>query len=70
MAQRVKNPTVMAQVIVEVWVSSLTRQSGLKDPVLPQLQLGFNPWPGNLHMVLVEVGEGWITLSLMLLASQ
>ena len=21
----------------------------VKDPVLPQLQLGFNSWPGNFH---------------------
>ena len=54
MAQRVKNPTVMAQVIVEVGVSSLAWQRGLKDPVLPQLQLGFNPWPRNFHRLQVQ----------------
>ena len=25
--------------------------SGLKDPVLPQLWLGVNPWPGNIRML-------------------
>ena len=26
------------------------QHSGLKDPVLPQLQHVFNPWPGNFHI--------------------
>ena len=42
MAQGVKNPTAVAPVAVEVQVGS---HSGLKDPALPQLCLGFNPWP-------------------------
>ena len=28
--------------------------SGSKDPALPQLQLEFNPWPRNLHMLWVQ----------------
>ena len=37
--------TAAARVAVDVWVQFLARHSGLKDPALPQLQLGFNPWP-------------------------
>ena len=43
MAQRVKNPTSVGQVAVEVQVCSLTQHNGLKDLALPQLQLGFSP---------------------------
>ena len=39
-----KNPIAVAQVATEVWV-----QSPAKAPVLLQLQLRFNPWPGNFH---------------------
>ena len=58
MAQWVKNPTAAAQVATEAWVQYLDQHSGLKDPVLPQLlpmqlQLGFNLWPGNFHMLWV-----------------
>ena len=48
-AQWVKNPTVAAQVTAEVQVQPLAQHSGLKDPVLLQLQsrsqlwLGFSP---------------------------
>ena len=43
-------------VTAEVLVQSLAQCSGLKDMVVPQLrcrpqlQFGFSPWPGNLHM--------------------
>ena len=50
MAQWVKNPTAAGQVTEEVWVQSPAHLSGLKDPLLPQLWLRFNPWPGNFHM--------------------
>ena len=56
-AQWVKNPTAAAWVTEEVWVCPPAWRSGLnQDPALPhlqhgsQLQLGFNPWPGNFHM--------------------
>ena len=39
MAQWLKNPTTMAQVTVEVGVQSLVQCNGLRDQVLPQLQL-------------------------------
>ena len=35
----------------------------VKDPALPQLQLGFNLWPGNFHMPRVQEQksvQGWI----------
>ena len=44
MAQWVKNPTAVAQVAMEVWVQSLARCSGLRNPELPQLQLKFSPY--------------------------
>ena len=37
MAQRAKNPTVVAWVAAEVQVGFLAQDSGLKDPALPQL---------------------------------
>lgn len=43
MIQWVRNLTAVAQVAAEA------RCSGLNDPALPQLQLRFTPWPGNLH---------------------
>ena len=46
MVQWVKNMTA-----AEVWVQFLAQRSGLKDLVLPQLRLGFNPWPRSLHML-------------------
>ena len=58
MAQWAKDPALLLQrlrLLLEAQVSSLTQQ-GVKVQVLPQLwptlklQLGFNPWPKNLHM--------------------
>ena len=43
MVQGVKNTTAVARVAVEVQVQSLAWRSGLKDPKLLQLLLGFNP---------------------------
>ena len=43
MAQWVKNPTAGAWGTIEVQVQSLDLSSGLKDPALLQLWLGFNP---------------------------
>ena len=58
MAPWVKNPTAVAWVTVEVQVRSLPSmaRSELKDlavlqlPRRSQLQLGFNPRPGNVNM--------------------
>ena len=52
-AQWVEYPTAVAQIIAEVWVQSLALSIGLKEPVLPQLWLGFNSWPGNFHLLQV-----------------
>ena len=52
--QWVKNLTAVAQITVEGQVQSLAQHSGLKDPVLLQLWLGFSPWPGNFHMPWVQ----------------
>ena len=52
--QQVKNLTEGAPVAVEVRVQSLAQHSGLKDASLPQLQLGFSPWPGNFHMLWLQ----------------
>ena len=49
------------------WLKSLWRCrfypwpqcSGLKDPALPQLWLGFSPWPRNFHMPRVCVCGEW-----------
>lgn len=46
-AQWVKNLTVAARVTVDSWVQSPAQCSGLKDLLLPQLQLRFNPWTGT-----------------------
>ena len=54
MAQWVKNLTVVAQVTAELLVPSVVWHSGLKDLVLPQLQLRFNPWSGNFCMLQVQ----------------
>lgn len=43
----VKNGTEVARVTAEVWVRSPAWHSGLQDPTLPQLWLGFNPRPRN-----------------------
>ena len=58
-AQWVKNPTAVAWVALEAFVRSPTC-SGLKDLTLPQpwhrskLQLRFNPWPWNFHMLQLQ----------------
>lgn len=44
-AQWVKNPTAVARVSAAAQVLSPAWPNGLKDSVLPQLWLGFNPWP-------------------------
>ena len=44
MAQWVKNLTAGAQVTAGAGVRSLARHRGLKDLVLLQLWLAFNPW--------------------------
>ena len=54
MVQWIKNLTAGAWVTVEAWVRSSAQCSGVKNPVLLQLQLGFNPWPSNFHMLLVR----------------
>ena len=57
MVQWVKNLTAEACITEEACVHSPAWHSGLKDPALPwpwhrsQLQLRFNPWPGNFHML-------------------
>ena len=48
MAHWVKNPAISAWVTGEAWVQFLAHCSGLKDPALVQLRLGFSPWPRNL----------------------
>ena len=59
MMQCVKNLTAAALVSEKAQVRSLAWCSGLKDPVLPQLQrrlkpgLGFIPRPGNFHVLQV-----------------
>ena len=53
MAKWVKNLTSVARVMVEVQVQSLALISELKEPSLSQLQLRFNSWPGNFHMLWV-----------------
>jgi len=47
-AQWVMNPTAVAQVAAEAQVRSLVGLSDLKDLASKQLQLGFNPWLGDL----------------------
>ena len=54
MVQWAKNPTAVAWVVAEMRVESPAGYSGLKFPVLLQLQcrsqlwLRFNPWPREL----------------------
>lgn len=50
MAQRVKNPTAGAGTAGLLPGVSFIFGSGLKDPVLLQLRLGFNPWLWYFHM--------------------
>ena len=62
MAQWTKNVTAEAQVSTEaqVLIPSLA-QWVMKDPALPQLQcrsqlqLTFSPWPGNLHVLWMQL---------------
>ena len=42
MAQWVKNLTAMAQVAEEARIPSLAQRSGLKDPVLPNCDVGLS----------------------------
>ena len=53
MVQWVKNLAAVAQVAMEVCVQSPAQCSELKDLVWhgSQLQLRFNPWPRNFHML-------------------
>ena len=55
MVQWAKNLSAVAQVPVEALVPSLAQRSGLKDLVLPQLQLGFSLWLGNFHTLRVQL---------------
>lgn len=50
MVQWVKNPTAAAQVAAGARVWAPAWHCSLKDPELRQVQLRFNPWPGNLQM--------------------
>ena len=50
MAQWVKNPTAVAPDAAEVQIQFPGGHNELKDLALPQLQLGFSPWPGNFYM--------------------
>ena len=52
-AQWVKNLTTVARVTAEAQVQSLAQHSGLRDLALLQLQLRFDPWPRNFHMLQV-----------------
>ena len=54
MAQWVKNLIAAVQVTVEVQVQFLAWCSGLKDPMLLQLWLRFNPRLRNFHMLRVR----------------
>ena len=49
----VRNPTAAAWVTAKVRIQPQAQCSGLKDPLLLQLRLGFNPWPRNVHMLQV-----------------
>ena len=50
MVQWVRNPNSVAWVALEVRVQSRAWHSGLQDPTLLQLWLGFKPWPINFHV--------------------
>ena len=45
--------TAAAWVTAEAWVRSPAQCRGKEELALLQLQLGFNPWPGNFHMLQV-----------------
>ena len=53
-AQWVKNPTAVSQFSAEARVRFPVPRSGLKDSLLPQLQLRFDPRPRNFHMLQVQ----------------
>ena len=55
MVQWVKNLTVAAQVAREMQVPYPAQQ--VKDQVLLQLQLRFNPWPRNFHILWLWQGR-------------
>lgn len=48
--KRVQEPTAAAWATAEAQVQTSTTGNELKDRVLPQLQLRFNPWPGSFCM--------------------
>ena len=50
MVPGVKNLTAAVQIAVEVQVRFPAELGGLKGPALPQVWLGFNPWPGIFLM--------------------
>ena len=52
MVQWVKNPTAAAQVTLEAGFEPYLAK-WVKDLALPQLQFGFNPWPGSFYMLWV-----------------
>ena len=58
--QWVKDPTAVALVTAEAQVQSPAQHRGLKNSTLlqlwqrSQLWLGFNPWPRNFHVLLVQ----------------
>ena len=54
MEQWVKNLTTAVQAVAEVQVQSLVQGRGLKDSTLLKLWLRLDPWPGTLHMTLVQ----------------
>ena len=39
---------------MKVQIQSLAHRSGLKEQAFPQLRLGLNLWPGNVHMLRVQ----------------
>ena len=56
-----KNLASMGVLTVALWANDLACLCGgvglthglvqwVKHPALPQLQLGFSPWPGNFHV--------------------
>ena len=56
-AQWIKNLTAGAWVTVVAQARSSGHCSGLKDPMLLWLWLGFNPWPRNFHMLWMQASK-------------
>ena len=54
MMQWVKNMTTAAGVAVVGQVQALPQHSGLNDPALLHLQLGFNLWQRNFYMPMMQ----------------